>query len=57
MWIKMFRAPLRELMAKKCKEIKAGKLQQWKRVKLSAEAALQCMQAFGKRREQFIAAI
>jgi hypothetical protein len=44
-------------MAKKWKEIEAGRFQQRKRVKLSAEAALQCMQAFGKRREQFIAVI
>jgi hypothetical protein len=44
-------------MAKKRKETKAGKIQQSKRVKLSAKAALQRMQAFGKRREKFIAAI
>jgi hypothetical protein len=44
-------------MAKKRKETKAGKIQQPKRVKLSAKAALQRMQAFGKRREKFIAAI
>jgi hypothetical protein len=44
-------------MAKKRKETKAGKSQQPKRVKLSANAALQRMQAFGKRREKFIAAI
>ena len=41
----------------KPKEIKAGKIQQRKRVKLSAKAALQRMQAFGKRREKCIAAI
>jgi len=44
-------------MAKKRKDIKAGKIPQRKRVKLSAKAALQRMQAFGKRREKFIAAI
>ena len=44
-------------MAKKRKQTQAGKLQQPKGVKLSAKAALQRMQAFGKRREQFIAAI
>ena len=44
-------------MAKKRKETKAGKMQQPKRVKLPAKAALQRMQAFGKRREKFIAAI
>jgi hypothetical protein len=41
-------------MAKKRKETKAGKIQQPKRVKLSAKAALQRMQAFGKRRKKFI---
>jgi hypothetical protein len=44
-------------MAKKPKENKEGKSEQRKRVKLSAKAALQRMQAFGKRREKFIAAI
>jgi hypothetical protein len=44
-------------MAKKRKEIKADRLQLGKRVKLSAKAALQRMQAFGKRREKFIGAI
>ena len=44
-------------MAKKRKASKADQSQPRKRVKLSAKAALQRMQAFGKRREQFIAAI
>jgi hypothetical protein len=44
-------------MAKKRKVTKAGKVQQPKRVKLSANAALQRMQAFGKRREKLMAAI
>jgi hypothetical protein len=44
-------------MAKKPKESKDGKIERWKRVKLSAKAALQRMQAFGKRREKFIAII
>jgi hypothetical protein len=44
-------------MAKKRKEIKADRLKLRKRVKLSTKAALQRMQAFGKRREKFIAAI
>jgi len=44
-------------MAKKRKDIKADKLQLRKRVKLSAKAALQRMQAFGKRREKLLAAI
>jgi hypothetical protein len=44
-------------MAKKRKAANAGKIQQPKRVKLSAKAALQRMQSFGKRREKFIAAI
>jgi hypothetical protein len=44
-------------MAKKRRATKAGKSQQPKRIKLSAKAALQRMQAFGKRREKFIAAI
>jgi hypothetical protein len=44
-------------MAQKRKDIKAAKSQRRKRVKLSAKAALQRMQAFGKRREKFIAAI
>lgn len=44
-------------MAKKPKEINEGKLERGKRVKLSAKVALQRMRAFGKRREQFIAAI
>ena len=44
-------------MAKKRRETKAGKIQTTERVKLSAKAALQRMQAFGKRREKFIAAI
>jgi hypothetical protein len=44
-------------MAKKRKEIKTDKIQLRKRMKLSAKAALQRMQAFGKRREKFIAAI
>jgi hypothetical protein len=44
-------------MAKRRKEIKADKSPLRKRVKLSAKAALQHTQAFGKRREKFIAAI
>ena len=44
-------------MAKKRKESKADKSPLRKRVKQSAKAALQRMQAFGKRREKFIAAI
>ena len=44
-------------MAKKRRDTKAGKIQQLKRVKLSAKATLQRMQAFGKRREKFTAAI
>jgi hypothetical protein len=44
-------------MAKKRKESKADQSQLRKRVKLSAKAASQRMQAFGKRREKFIAVI
>jgi hypothetical protein len=44
-------------MAKERRATKAGKIQQPKRVKLSAKAVLQRMQAFGKWREKFIAAI
>ena len=44
-------------MAKKRRVTKAGKIQLPKRVKLSAKAALQRMQSFGKQREKFIAAI
>ena len=44
-------------MAKKRRATKPGKVQQPKRVKLSAKAALQRMQVFAKRREKFIAAI
>jgi hypothetical protein len=44
-------------MAKKRKASKADQSQPRKRVKRSAKAALQRMQAFGKRREKFIAAI
>jgi hypothetical protein len=44
-------------MAKKPKASKDGKIERWKRVKLSAKAALQHMQAFSKRREKSIAAI
>jgi hypothetical protein len=44
-------------MAQKRRATKAGKIQQSKRVKLSAKAALQRMQSFGKRREKIIAAI
>ena len=44
-------------MAKKQKDMKAGKIQQRKHGKPSAKAVLQRLQAFGKRRKQFIAAI
>jgi hypothetical protein len=44
-------------MAKKPEEIKESKMKQQKRVKVSAKEALRRMQAFGKRREQFIATI
>ncbi|MGH8064181.1 MAG: hypothetical protein ACRERE_02865 [Candidatus Entotheonellia bacterium] len=37
--------------------MKEGKIARRKRVQLSAKAALQRMQVFGKRREKFIAAI
>jgi hypothetical protein len=44
-------------MAKKRKDIKGGKTERRKRVKLSVKAALQHMRTFGNHREQFIAAI
>ena len=44
-------------MAKKPEEVKEGKLEKQQRMKLSAKEALKRLQAFGKRREKFIAAI
>ena len=44
-------------MAKKPEESKASKSKQRQRVKVSAKEALKRMQAFGKRREKFIAAV
>ena len=44
-------------MAKEPEKIKASKMKRRKRVQVSAKEALKCMQAFGKRREKFIAAI
>jgi hypothetical protein len=44
-------------MAEKPEEIKESKMKRRKRVKVSAKEALRRMQAFGKRREKFIAAI
>ena len=44
-------------MAKKPEESKASKMKRRKRVKVSAKEGLKRMRAFGKRREQFIAAI
>jgi hypothetical protein len=44
-------------MAKEPEEIKASKRKRRKRVQVPAKEALKRMQAFGKRREKFIAAI
>ena len=44
-------------MAKKPEESKTSKMKRRQRVKVSAKEALKRMQAFGKRREKFIAAI
>ena len=44
-------------MAKKPEESKTSKRQRRQRVKVSAKEALKRMQAFGKRREKFIAAV
>ena len=44
-------------MAKKPEESKASKMKRRQRVKVSAKEALKRMQAFGKRREKFIATI
>jgi hypothetical protein len=44
-------------MAKKPEDSKADKMERRKRIRLSAKEALKRMQAFGKRREKFIAAI
>jgi hypothetical protein len=44
-------------MAKKPEESKTPKRKQRQRVKVSAKEALNRMQAFGKRREKFIAAV
>ena len=44
-------------MAKKPEDIKESKMKRRKRVKVSAKEALRRMQAFGKRREKFIAAV
>jgi hypothetical protein len=44
-------------MAKKPEDIKEGKIERSKRVKLSAKAALQRVWAFGKRRGKFLTAI
>jgi hypothetical protein len=44
-------------MAKKPEESKASKRKRRQRVKVSAQEALKRMQAFGKRREKFIAAV
>jgi hypothetical protein len=44
-------------MAKQPEDSKEGKRKHQKRIKLSVKEALKRMQAFGKRREKFIAAI
>ena len=44
-------------MAKKPEESKTPKMKRRQRVKVSAQEALKRMQAFGKRREKFIAAV
>jgi hypothetical protein len=44
-------------MAKKPEESKASKRKRRQRVKVSAKEALKRMQAFGKRREKFIATV
>ena len=44
-------------MAKKPEESKTSKMKRRQRVKVSAKEALKRMQAFGKRREKFIAAV
>jgi hypothetical protein len=44
-------------MAKKPEDSKAAKMKRRQRVKVSAKEALKRMQAFGKRREKFIAAV
>ena len=44
-------------MAKKREESQTSKMKRRHRVKVSAQEALKRMQAFGKRREKFIAAV
>jgi hypothetical protein len=44
-------------MTKKQEESKTPKMKRRQRVKVSAKEALKRMQAFGKRREKFIAAV
>jgi hypothetical protein len=44
-------------MAKKPEDSKTSKRKRRQRVKVSAQEALRRMQAFGKRREKFIAAV
>jgi hypothetical protein len=44
-------------MAKQPEESKTPKIKRRQRVKVSANEALKRMQAFGKRREKFIAAV
>jgi hypothetical protein len=44
-------------MAKNPEESKASKMKRRQRVKVSAKEALKRMQALGKRREKFIAAV
>jgi hypothetical protein len=44
-------------MAKQPEESKTSKIKRRQRVKVSAKEALKRMQAFGKRREKFIAAV
>jgi hypothetical protein len=44
-------------MAKQPEESKASKMKRRQRAKVSAKEALKRMQAFGKRREKFIAAV
>jgi hypothetical protein len=44
-------------MAKKPEESKVAKMKRRQRVKVSAREALKRLQAFGKRREKFIAAV
>ncbi len=44
-------------MAEKPEESKTPKMKRRQRVKVSAKEALKRMQAFGKRREKFIAAV